>query len=62
MGPEQWKGEVSKDGERREPDAEQRRERKGAAQEELDPREEDGWTQPESSAQKLPEGGVPDES
>jgi hypothetical protein len=48
--------------ERREPEAERRRERQGAPQEELDPREEEGWTQPESSAQKLPEGGVPDES
>jgi hypothetical protein len=63
MGPEQ-KGDVSREAgtERREPEAERRRERQGAPQEELDPREEEGWTQPESSAQKLPEGGVPDES
>lgn len=66
MGPEQ-KGDVSREAgtERREPEAERQRERErqgGAPQEELDPREEEGWTQPESSAQKLPEGGVPDES
>jgi hypothetical protein len=50
--------------ERRDPEAERQRERErqGAPQEELDPREEEGWSQPESSAQKLPEGGVPDES
>jgi hypothetical protein len=55
MGPEKWKGELPKGAE----ESDTRTERKepgqaGAPQDaaDLDPREEDGWSQPESSAQK----------
>jgi hypothetical protein len=60
--PEKDRAEVS----RRQPEQEkeQRREASGHGRaeeprEEIDPREEEGWTQPESSAQK---GALPDES
>jgi hypothetical protein len=65
MGPEEKGVSREAGGERREPEPSEpgrQRERKGAPPEDLDPREEEGWSQPESSAQKLPEGGVPDES
>lgn len=53
MGPEKWKGEAPVD-----EAAERERERGGgeeaggAEREATDPREEEGWSQPESSAQK----------
>jgi hypothetical protein len=50
MGPETWKSEVP--GERTEDERRQRE--AAAAREASDPREEEGWSQPESSAQKGP--------
>jgi hypothetical protein len=39
---------------------EERIEQRRRADEEMDRREEEGWTEPESSAQKMPhEGGTP---
>ncbi len=60
MGPEKWKGELPPDegarndsGARR--DAEQ--DRPGAPRESIDEREDEGYDQPESSAQKHPPPG-----
>lgn len=56
MGPEEWKGERKDEGGRKD------REHEEAPREAVDPREEEGWGQPESSAQKLPPGAEEDES
>jgi hypothetical protein len=48
MGPEQWKDEVPRK------EAEERPGREQRAESVEDAREEEGWSQPESSAQKLP--------
>lgn len=45
MGPEQWKGEREE---------QEGGEAQGAPREASDPREEEGWSQPESSAVKTP--------
>ncbi len=60
MGPEKWKGELPPD-EAAESEAGARREghadEPGAPRRSIDEREEDGYTQPESSAQKRPPPG-----
>ncbi len=63
MGPEKWKGErPPDDAAERDVGATRQGERQGggAPRRTIDEREEDGYTQPESSAQKTPAPG-PDE-
>ena len=63
MGPEKWKGELPPD-EAAEHEADAARKGDGqvgdAPRRSIDEREDDGYTQPESSAQKTPPPG-PDE-
>ena len=63
MGPEKRKDEAPRSDEAPEHGAAEQREEVGegasAPQQAIDPREEDGWSQPESSAQKGPEPEYP---
>jgi hypothetical protein len=61
MGPERWKDERPR-GAEEERGAEREAgvgEDASARQQAIDPREEEGWSQPESSAQKTPEPESP---
>ncbi len=68
MGPEKWKGELPPDeaAERDQESTEGARGReaapaRGAPRPSIDEREEEGYDQPESSAQKAPPGGPGEE-